>query len=39
MQIVYCDDQIVVCVKPAGAKSTDEPGGVPELARQALGTP
>ena len=39
MQIVYCDDQIVVCVKPAGAKSTDEPGGVPELVREALGTP
>lgn len=39
MQIVYCDDQIVVCVKPAGAKSTDEPGGVPELVHQALGAP
>ena len=39
MQIVYCDDQLVVCVKPAGAKSTDEPGGVPELVRETLGTP
>lgn len=39
MQIVYCDEQIVVCVKPAGVKSTDEPGGVPELVREALGTP
>ncbi len=39
MQIVYCDDSIVVCVKPAGAKSTDEPGGVPELVRQELADP
>ena len=37
MELVYVDDQIIVCVKPAGALSTDEPGGVPELARQALG--
>ncbi len=39
MQIVYADDSIVVCVKPAGAKSTDEPGGVPELVRQELADP
>ena len=31
MELVYVDDSIVVCVKPSGAKSTDEPGGVPEL--------
>ena len=37
MELVYLDDDIIVCVKPAGALSTDEPGGVPELARQALG--
>ncbi len=37
MELVYADDRILVCVKPAGALSTDEPGGVPELARQALG--
>ena len=39
MELVYIDDRIIVCVKPAGALSTDEPGGVPELARQALGDP
>ena len=39
MELIYCDDQVIVCVKPAGALSTDEPGGVPELARQALGDP
>ncbi len=31
------DDEILVCVKPAGALSTDAPGGVPDLTRQALG--
>lgn len=39
MELVYVDDDIIVCVKPAGALSTDEPGGVPELAREALGDP
>ena len=39
MQFVYQDDAIIVCVKPAGAVSTDSPGGVPELARQELGDP
>ena len=38
MQIVYQDAQIVVCIKPARVLSTDEPGGLPELLRQALGT-
>lgn len=37
MELVYVDEHIIVCVKPAGALSTDDPGGVPELARQALG--
>lgn len=37
MELVYVDADIVVCIKPAGVLSTDEPGGVPELARQALG--
>lgn len=37
MQILYSDARIVVCLKPAGALSTDEPGGVPALVRQALG--
>lgn len=39
MELVYQDESILVCIKPAGVLSTDEPGGVPELARQALGTP
>ncbi len=37
MELVYRDDAIVVCVKPSGVVSTDEPGGVPDLVRQALG--
>lgn len=37
MQIVYEDAAIVVCLKPAGVLSTDEPGGVPELLRKQLG--
>ena len=39
MEILYCDDAVVVCVKPQRVLSTDEPGGVPELVRQALGNP
>ena len=31
------DDCVVVCVKPARVLSTDEPGGVPDLVREALG--
>ena len=38
MQILYQDDDIVVCVKPARALSTDEPGGLPDLLRAELGT-
>lgn len=39
MELIYQDDDVIVCVKPAGVKSTDEPGGVPSLVRQALGDP
>ena len=39
MEILYCDNEIVVCVKPQRVLSTDEPGGVPELVREALGDP
>ena len=39
MEIVYRDEDIVVCLKPAGVLSTDEQGGVPELVRRELGTP
>lgn len=38
MEIVYQDTDIVVCVKPPRVLSTDEPGGMPELVRQALGS-
>ena len=38
MQIIYKDQDIVVCVKPARVLSTDEPGGLPELLRAELGT-
>ena len=39
MELVYADKCIVVCVKPPRVLSTDEPGGVPELVREALGGP
>ena len=38
MDILYLDEDIVVCVKPARVLSTDEPGGLPELLRQEIGT-
>lgn len=37
MEIIYLDKRIAVVVKPAGVLSTDEPGGLPELVRKALG--
>ena len=37
MNILYLDDDIVVAVKPPRVLSTDEPGGMPELVREALG--
>ena len=39
MDIIYQDKDIIVCVKPSGVLSTDEPGGLPELIRTALGDP
>ena len=39
MRIVYQDDDIILCVKPPRVLSTDEPGGVPELLRNAMGDP
>ena len=39
MEIIYQDRDILVCIKPAGVLSTDEPGGLPDLVRQALGDP
>ena len=37
MEFIYQDKDIVVCVKPARVLSTDEPGGLPQLVREALG--
>lgn len=39
MELVYADESLVVCIKPSGVVSTDEPGGVPDLVRQELGDP
>ena len=39
MDILYKDDDIIVCIKPPRVLSTDEPGGLPELIRQSLGDP
>ena len=39
MELIYVDDDILVCLKPARVLSTDEPGGVPDLARQELDNP
>ncbi len=39
IRLLYADEDMVVCVKPPRVLSTDEPGGVPELVRQALGDP
>ena len=39
MELLYQDRNIVVCIKPSGVPSTDVPGGLPELVRQALGDP
>ncbi len=36
MEILYHDKDIVICVKPPRVLSTDEPGGLPDLVRQAL---
>ena len=39
MRIIYQDPSILVVIKPARVLSTDEPGGLPDLVRQALGDP
>lgn len=39
MELIYADKDIVVCIKPARVLSTDEPGGLPDLVREALGEP
>ena len=39
MEILYSDNDVLVCIKPARVLSTDEPGGLPELIRRALNDP
>ena len=39
MELIYKDDDVLVCIKPARVLSTDEPGGLPDLCREALGDP
>lgn len=39
MEILYQDSDIVVCVKPPRVLSTDEPGGLPDLIRDAWNNP
>ena len=39
MDILYQDKDIIVCIKPGRVLSTDEPGGLPDLLREALGDP
>ena len=39
VQILYQDRDVLVCIKPPRVLSTDEPGGLPELLRQALADP
>lgn len=39
MDILFSDESIVVCIKPPRVLSTDEPGGLPQLVREELGSP
>lgn len=39
VDILYADEDILVCIKPARILSTDEPGGLPSLARESLHNP
>ena len=39
MQILYQDEDVLVCIKPPRVLSTDEPGGLPEILRQELNMP
>lgn len=36
-RILHADRDILVCIKPPRVRSTDEPGGMPDLCRAALG--
>ena len=37
MKILYQDPDLIVCIKPSGVVSTDEPGGMPGRIREAIG--
>ena len=39
MDLMHVDRDIVVCIKPPRVLSTDDPGGLPDLVREALGDP
>ncbi len=39
MELIHVDRDIVVCIKPPRIVSTDEPGGLPDLIREALEDP
>jgi 23S rRNA pseudouridine1911/1915/1917 synthase len=39
IDIIYQDADVLVCIKPSGVLSTDEPGGLPSLIRETLGDP
>lgn len=39
MEMIHVDRDIVVCIKPPRIVSTDEPGGLPDLIREAVGDP
>ena len=38
-EILFRDEHVLVCVKPAGVVSEDAPGGLPELLRKETGVP
>ncbi len=38
-KLLHVEDSFVICLKPARVRSTDEPDGVPQLCREALGNP
>ena len=39
MELIHVDRDIVVCIKPPRVVSTDEPGGLPDMIREAMGDP
>lgn len=39
MELIHVDRDVVVCIKPPRVVSTDEPGGLPDLIREAVGDP